>query len=103
MYNDVLAELNRVFNGSTMNISSTADRVLLTSKNGFGYEYLDIILEFQDDCLGIRGYADGCEYADWWLSYDAYKDVDSFLDDVNENVISIFGEVNECIIRNMFN
>lgn len=100
MYNDVLAELNRVFNGSSM-VTIAEDegigRLIVTFEKGV--EYMDFLITFGEEFLIIEGCANGCVCSTAYVDYD---DVD-FIGTFNEKFISIYGDVNAEVMREMFN
>lgn len=100
MYNEVLAELNRVFNGSSMVTIGEYDgmgRIIVTFEKGV--EYLDFLITFGDEYLIIEGCTNGyvCSTAD--VDYDNVDFIGTF----KEKFISLYGEINAEVMREMFN
>ena len=105
VYSKCLENLKTTFEGSSMDVTTTEDRIILTSKNGCFYQYLDIILDFDDERLEIEGYADGySRTSPAYLYFEDYegKDFSYFYEDVKENIITIYGEINNDIMKEMF-
>lgn len=113
-YSKCLENLKTAFDGYSMDVTTTGDRIVLTSKNGCFYEYLDIVLDFDDERLEIEGYADGYsrtspvylyfeDYDGKDFSYD-YDGIDFnyFYDDVKKNIITVYGAIHNAIMNDMF-
>lgn len=100
MYNEVLAELERVFNGCSM-VSIAEDEGMgrLTVTFEKGVEYLDFLITFGEEYLIIEGCANGYVCSTAYVDYD---DVD-FFGTFDEKFIRLYGEVNAEVMREMFN
>lgn len=106
VYSKCLENLKTAFEGSSMDVTTTEDRIILTSKNGCFYQYLDIILDFDDESIGIEGYSDGWLRASpAYLHFEDYegKDFSYFYEDITKTIITIYGETNNDIMKEMFN
>lgn len=105
----VLKNLKTVFDGSSMEVSSTEDRIYCTSKNGVGYNNLDIALTFDDEKVIIEGIADGLvmSYYDSDQNFGnperLYDDFEDLYEYIKGCVIDVYGEVNAELMENMFN
>ena len=107
-YSKCLANLKTVFNGSTMEVSSIDGNVVITSKDGVNDKFIDIILTFDDDKVKIEGCTDGClvsskSIQNFGNPESLYDDFDDFYENTKECIVTVYGEINAEIMRNMFN
>lgn len=107
-YSECLADLKRVLNGSTMEVSSNDGNVVITSKDGVNDKCIDIILTFDDDKVEIEGCTDGCSVSNKSIQNfgnpeSLYDDFDDLYESIKECIVTVYGEINAEIMSGMFN
>lgn len=107
-YSECLADLKRVLNGSTMEVSSIEENIVITSKDGLNGNWFDIILTFDDDKVNIEGCTDGCSVSSKSIKNfgnpeSLYDDFDDLFESIKECIVTVYGEVNAEIMSGMFN
>lgn len=108
IYSKVLENLETAFGGSSMEVSSDENRISLTSEDGNGYQYLDIILTFDEDEVIIEGCVDGflmkeMSVKNFGNPQCLYDNFDDLYEHIKDGIIKVYGEVNAEIINDMLN
>ena len=107
-YSECLADLKRVLNGSTMEVSSIEGNIVITSKDGVNGKWVDIILTFDDDKVKIEGCTDGCSVSSKSIQSfgnpeSIYDDFDDLYESIKDGIVAVYGEINAEIMSGMFN
>lgn len=107
-YSECLADLKRVLNGSTMEVSSIEGNIVITSKDGLNGNWIDIILTFDDDKVKIDGCTDGCLVSSKSIQSfgnpeSIYDDFDDLYESIKDGIVAVYGEINAEIMSGMFN